>query len=66
MKSDMELLLEASLTISRMKREQALSAEAVAALARDNALLKASLRIANLKLERRDVRWPINDLGANV
>lgn len=53
MKTENQLLVEASQTISRMKQEQALAAEAIAALSSDNALLKARLRIADLKLERR-------------
>jgi hypothetical protein len=63
MKSDLERLLEASLTISRMKREAELAAEAIASLTADNRLLRARLRLADLKLER-GTKWPIDDLHA--
>lgn len=66
MKTENQLLVEASQTISRMKREQALAAEAISALSQENVLLKARLRIADMKLQRKATRWPINDLGANV
>lgn len=58
-KTDMERLLEASLTISQLKRQATLSAAAIEALreelqSRDNelALLRARLRVSDIKMQR--------------
>ena len=50
LKSDLELLLEASLTIDRMKREADLRKEAIAELAKELTLLKAQLQTADSQL----------------
>lgn len=70
---DLEPLLIASVKIARLERESRISADAMAALretlqVRENtiALLEARLRVSDIKLQRRTVSWPINDLGANV
>lgn len=64
--TDLERLLDASLRIERYKTEAILAAEAIVSLTNEVALLRASLRIAECRAMRREVRWPINDLGAHV
>lgn len=49
-KSDLELLLEASLTIDRMKREAQLRAQAIAELSKELTLLRAQLQAAGSQL----------------
>lgn len=71
--NDLEPLLIASVKIARLEKEARLSLDAMEALretlqVRENtiALLEARLRVSDIKLQRRTVSWPINDLGANV
>lgn len=49
-KSDHELLLEASFTIDRMKREAQLRAQAIAELSKELTLLRAQLQAAGSQL----------------
>jgi hypothetical protein len=63
-KSDTARLLIASLLIDQFQKDRAMTAEAIKALSADNRLLRARLRLADLKLER--TKWPISDLNAEV